>query len=125
MEIVENEAIRFKVRSEKIPLITNYLEKSEVLHDDGTYADIIVYWDIKEALHLVKCDLDDVKIPSPMLKDYSWPGLYTPFDHQKVTAAFLSIRDRAFCFNEAGTGKTSSVIWAADYLMTLGLVKRV
>ena len=31
---------------------------------------------------------------------------------------------RAFCFNEQGTGKTASVIWAADYLMNLGLVRR-
>ena len=45
--------------------------------------------------------------------------------HQKTTASFLSIRDRAFCFNEAGTGKTSSVIWAADYLINKGLVKKV
>jgi SNF2 family DNA or RNA helicase len=30
-----------------------------------------------------------------------------------------------FCFNEAGTGKTSSVIWAADYLMTQKQIKRV
>jgi SNF2 family DNA or RNA helicase len=32
---------------------------------------------------------------------------------------------RAFCFNEQGTGKTSSVIWAADYLMNIGAIKRV
>jgi SNF2 family DNA or RNA helicase len=32
---------------------------------------------------------------------------------------------RAFCFNEQGTGKTSSVIWAADYLMNLGKIRRV
>ena len=63
--------------------------------------------------------------PSPMDKEYEWPGLYKPFAHQRVTASFLALRDRAFCFNEAGTGKTSSVIWAADYLMTQGLVQRV
>jgi len=57
--------------------------------------------------------------------DYDWPGQYKPFNHQKVTAAFLTERPRAFCFNEQGTGKTASVIWAADYLMNLGLVKRV
>ena len=49
---------------------------------------------------------------------------YTPFDHQKVTSSFLSLRERAFCFNEQGTGKTASVIWAADYLMKKGLIKR-
>jgi SNF2 family DNA or RNA helicase len=63
--------------------------------------------------------------PNPMDKQYSWPGLYTPFAHQVVTASYLALRDRAFCFNEAGTGKTSSVIWAADYLMSQKLVKRV
>lgn len=56
---------------------------------------------------------------------YSWPGLYKPFNHQKTTTAFLISNKRAFCFNEAGTGKTSSVIWAADYLMDVGLIKRV
>ena len=32
---------------------------------------------------------------------------------------------KAFCFNEQGTGKTASAIWAADYLMNQGLVNRV
>ena len=58
-------------------------------------------------------------------KTYDWPGLYQPFDHQKTTSAFLVNNKRGFCFNEAGTGKTSSVIWAADYLMTMGLLNRV
>jgi SNF2 family DNA or RNA helicase len=59
------------------------------------------------------------------MNEYNWPGLYTPFKHQKTTAEFLATTDRAFCFNEAGTGKTSSVIWAADYLMSKKLVNRV
>ena len=57
--------------------------------------------------------------------NYKWPGKHKPFDHQKETAEFLSLRHKAFCFNEQGTGKTASVIWAADYLMTLGRIKRV
>jgi SNF2 family DNA or RNA helicase len=31
---------------------------------------------------------------------------------------------KGFCFNEQGTGKTASAIWAADYLMKAGKVKR-
>jgi len=60
-------------------------------------------------------------------QNYKWPRPigFTPFDHQKETAEFLTQNSRAFCFNEQGTGKTASVIWAADYLMSLGLVKRV
>jgi type I site-specific restriction endonuclease len=59
------------------------------------------------------------------MKDYEWPGQFTPFAHQKITSQFLAERPRAFCFNEQGTGKTASVIWAADYLMNMGLVRRV
>lgn len=61
------------------------------------------------------------------LDEYDWPrpmGLQ-PFAHQKVTTEFLVNNPKAFCFNEQGTGKTASVIWAVDYLMKLRLVKRV
>lgn len=61
------------------------------------------------------------------MDDYTWPcppGL-APFAHQKETALFLANRPRAFCFNEQGTGKTASVIWATDYLMKLKVIKRV
>jgi len=62
---------------------------------------------------------------SSILTDYDWPGKYKPFTHQKQTAEFLTLNRKAFCFNEQGTGKTASVIWACDYLMNLGVVKRV
>lgn len=63
-----------------------------------------------------------------MINDsYKWPRPlgFTPFDHQRQTANFLTDNSRAFCFNEQGTGKTASVIWAADYLMRAGIIKRV
>ena len=104
-------------------MITDYLERSQILEDNGKEADVLVYWGIEEMQRLVKVCGD--KVPSPIQRDYKWPGMYTPFKHQETTAAFLSLQDRAFCFNEAGTGKTSSVIWAADYLMSQGLIKRV
>jgi SNF2 family DNA or RNA helicase len=59
------------------------------------------------------------------MNGYNWPGQFKPFAHQKVTSEFLAARPRAFCFNEQGTGKTASVIWAADYLMNVGVVRRV
>ena len=61
------------------------------------------------------------------LSAYTWPrppGL-TPFEHQKTTSEFLISNKKAFCFNEQGTGKTASVIWAADYLMHVGVIRRV
>ena len=61
------------------------------------------------------------------LEKYEWPRPhgFEPFNHQKVTAEFLITNRKAFCFNEQGTGKTASVIWAVDYLMQRGIVKRV
>jgi len=62
-----------------------------------------------------------------LLEDYQWPAPLgiEPFAHQKITAEFLISKRKAFCFNEQGTGKTASVIWATDYLMTVGVIKRV
>ena len=61
------------------------------------------------------------------LEDYQWPAPLgvKPFEHQKITTNFLAGNRKAFCFNEQGTGKTASAIWAADYLMKLGLIRRV
>jgi SNF2 family DNA or RNA helicase len=61
------------------------------------------------------------------LSEYEWPRPhgFTPFDHQKFTSEFLINNRKAFCFNEQGTGKTASVIWAVDYLMQVGIIQRV
>ena len=60
-----------------------------------------------------------------ILASYNWPGKFKPFAHQKTTADFLTLHRKAFCFNEQGTGKTASVIWACDHLMNLGIIRRV
>jgi len=61
------------------------------------------------------------------ISEYEWPRPpgFTPFNHQKTTSEFLINKRKAFCFNEQGTGKTASVIWAVDYLMKRGVIKRV
>jgi len=83
----------------------------------------LVYWGFRETEKLASLGVIDV--PSPLLRDYAWTGRLVPFAHQKTTASFLSVRKRAFCLSSQGTGKTASCIWAADYLMNLGKVKRV
>jgi SNF2 family DNA or RNA helicase len=45
--------------------------------------------------------------------------------HQRETAIFLATNQRAFCFNEQGTGKTASAIWAADCLLEQEVINRV
>ena len=122
MNVVDDTVVRMTVPSADLQFLVGHIDRCEVLKDDGENAEVVVYWGVEEMQRLVRLYGD---APNPMDKQYSWPGLYTPFAHQVVTASYLALRDRAFCFNEAGTGKTSSVIWAADYLMSQGLVKRV
>ena len=66
-----------------------------------------------------------IQAPSPILYYYDWPGQYTPYDHQKQTAAFLTLHQRALVLNEIGTGKTQSSLWAADYLIKTKQIKKV
>ena len=64
------------------------------------------------------------KVLSPILGRYDWPGVFAPFNHQRDTAAFLTLHKRAFCLNAMGTGKTSAVAWAADYLLSINAIQR-
>lgn len=121
MEIVNNRALLLNVRNPD--RITAVIPKSRVLEDDGKVAKVLVNWDLEEAIVLKNLRIKDV--PSPINAAYTWPGLFKPFEHQKTTASFLTMHKRSFCFNEQGTGKTASVIWAADYLMTKRIIKRV
>lgn len=125
MRIVDNTVLQFTVPRHMVSHITDNIERSEIIEWRGDIAEMVVYWGLEEVTTLNKLISFRDNLPSPMARDYKWPGIYTPFDHQRVTAEFLSTHHRAFCFNEAGTGKTSSVIWAADYLMTQGVVNRV
>lgn len=117
MQIIENKALLLKVREPQ--RITTVIPKSKIL-DSG---EVLVKWGLEEAQVLKNLRIKNV--PSPIEAQYDWPGLYKPFAHQRTTASFLTLHRRAFCFNEQGTGKTGSVIWAADYLMKIGAIKRV
>ena len=121
MKIVKDKAIIF--RTTKPDLVTEQIKNHKVIdQDDGTFK-VAVRWALKEAQILTSLGVKD--IPSPIGRDYEWSGRFTPFDHQKKTSSFLTLNKKAFCFNEQGTGKTASVIWAADYLMQQEKIKRV
>ena len=116
MQIVDDRAVLLRLRDPE--RVTNVIPKSKKMSED----EVLVRWGLDEALVLKNLN---IAIPSPIMNTYKWPGRYTPFDHQKETAGFLTLHKRAFCFNEQGTGKTGSAIWASDYLMSIGRIKRV
>lgn len=84
-------------------------------------------------LVLVPHKLDEVHVlrnlgvdaPSPIRTQYNWPGRWTPMKHQVTTAEFLTWYKRCFCLNQMRTGKTSSALWAADYLKNAGAIDEV
>ena len=116
MRILDNKALLLRLRNPQ--KVTTVIPNSQELPDN----EVVVKWGIDEA-HVLK-NLN-IKVPSPIEGKYKWTGKYAPFEHQKTTSAFMTMNKRAFCFNEQGTGKTASAIWASDYLMNVGRVKRV
>lgn len=116
MQILDNKALLLRLKDPTPVLTTIQNSKKTGPHE------VVVKWDVPEVHRLRSFN---IRAPSPIEGRYNWPGLYKPFDHQKTTAAFLTNHQRAFCFSEPGTGKTGSAIWAADFLMTRGIVSRV
>ena len=125
MELLDNKVISIKLRDKSAQIILDDIEKSDVISRENGVTNVAVYWGLDEMTRLNQIMRFKKNLPSPIIRDYDWTGLYKPFDHQKTTAEFLSINKKAFCFNEAGTGKTSSVLWASDYLMKQNKIKKV
>lgn len=120
MQIIEDKALLFSTRN---PQKYSIIPKSKVMpRADGGF-DVAVYWGLDEARVLKNLGVKDV--PSPIMRRYAWPGRYKPMAHQKETASFLTMHRKAFVFSEPGTGKTLSALWAADYLMQRGDIRRV
>lgn len=121
MQVIDNKLLLLNLKNPG--KVTTVIPKSKVIRTHDTHSEVAVNWGLDEAQVLKNLQIKN--IPSPIMGQYNWPGLYKPFDHQKTTASFLTLNPRAFCLNEQGTGKTGSVIWAADYLMKVGRIKRV
>jgi len=116
MQILKNKTLFLRLKNPN--KVTKVVEKSRELSNNQ----VVVNWGVDEA-HTLK--MLNINVPSPIEGQYQWSGQYTPYEHQKTTAAFLTMNRRAFCFNEQGTGKTASAIWASDFLMTQGKIRRV
>lgn len=120
MHIVDNKILVFRTRDPSryslIPRSKNLGEVSEGIYE------VAIKWGLDECKVLRNLGVKNV--PSPIQANYNWPGRFKPFEHQIITSSFLTMNNRAYVFNEAGTGKTLSCLWAADYLMKKGFVKR-
>ena len=116
MKIIDNKALVLRLKN-PAPVLTAAPDARSI--DANTVA---VKWDIANVHALRDLGLNP---PSPIERRYDWPGKFKPMSHQRETAAFLTMHRKAFCFSDPGTGKTASAIWAADFLIEQGLVRRV
>ena len=119
MDIIENKALVFKTRN---PEKYQVIPKHKIIEREDDGYDVAVYWGLDEVRVLKNLGVKNV--PSPIIKRYEWPGRFMPMQHQIETASFLTLHKKAFVFSEPGTGKTLSALWAADYLMKIGHVRR-
>jgi SNF2 family DNA or RNA helicase len=115
MQIIDDKALLLRLKN-PAQVLASVPDCKPV--DDHTVA---VKWDIFNTHALRELS---IKAPSPIERKYSWPGKFKPMSHQRETAAFFTLNKRAFCFSQQGTGKTASAIWAADFLMQQGVIKR-
>lgn len=119
MEISVLQEKILSIKTNTPEMITGVVERSKQVAEDEVW----VNFGLGEA-HILN-NLKIPNVPSPIRTQYKWTGVYKPFDHQRVTAEFLTLNKRAYCLSEMGTGKTNSVIWAADYLMKAGVIRRM
>lgn len=119
-------------------LIVHQQSKSLVIptNDAGAFTSVLPF---SKVVHLdgrtyvaIKHDLDAVQVlknmgysaPSPITYQYKWPGIYQPWSHQQDIASFLTLHRKGFVFVGMGGGKSASALWAMDYLMNLGVIRK-
>lgn len=101
--------------------ITQYIPRSRVVNIKGRTA-VQVRLGLDEARVLRNLG---ISAPSPIRYDYTWPSRYpSAMSHQVATSEFLTLYRRSMCLNDPGTGKTLSVLWALDYLMLNGHIRK-
>ena len=120
MQVIED---RLLLRTRHPDKVVDKIPQSSVVNIKDDVYTICVDWNLPTAQKLTRLKLKGV--PSPITHEYTWAGVSPPMEHQKVTAEFLTLNPRAFCFNEQGTGKTAACVWASDYLLNKKYVNRV
>ena len=81
MQIVENTAVKFSIPAKLADSIYQHVEKCEVVSTDVRSKELLIYWGHDE-MRVAATVIDEAqpnvllpKLPSPILKDYNWPGV--------------------------------------------------
>ena len=120
-EIIQNKALVVKGEPEKISEVLRIFQDQAFRVENG----VAVRWTLDNARVLRNMGFHSTATPSPILRNYAWPGTFSPMEHQRTTAEFLTMHRRCYLFNEQGTGKTASAIWASHWLLQNRKINRV
>lgn len=101
--------------------ITTLPKRKTLVYKDIVYR--IIPWDMRLYMLLKSEGVKNLPLPDSQCDYTTTP--YTPYAHQKVTTEFLIANPRCFCWNEAGTGKTASCLWAYNFLRQSGSIKKI
>ena len=74
MQIINNRILLVKTRFPS--RITETIKKSKVVQKEGDVSEVAVNWGLQEAQTLQKLNIR--RVPSPIVRDYDWPGLFKP-----------------------------------------------
>lgn len=122
MELIDGRAILITVRRLErfTAVLTEFVHLGE--SEDGIH-EVLIRWTKSNVEALIKLGFRGV--PALLERDYNWPGVFSPMAHQRVTASFIVNHEKCFIFDETGVGKTASVAWGTDYLLTQKKIRRV
>lgn len=112
----------FEVETSQAEKVLEYVPGSAIVGQGEEWPVLRVPWDSHSCEVLAQ--LRAPHLPT-ILRDYDWPGKFSPMPHQMRIAGALSTHRRFFCLADLGVGKTISSLWAADWLISQGLVKQV
>jgi SNF2 family DNA or RNA helicase len=112
MKIVQD---KYLVVPQKLPIGLPKLHKGKEF--------TVLPWDLRTYRCLHKLNIPD--IPN-IMAGYDWAKApYKPYAHQEITTQLLVAHKKAYCWNDTGTGKTASCLWAIDWLRKQGEIKKV
>ena len=83
MEIYKDRALIVNTKNPES--IIEKIKKSKVIasYPNGVYS-VAVHWGVNEIAHLTSLRLKNV--PSRIKKDYTWPGVFKPFNTNELIA---------------------------------------
>lgn len=90
-----------------VPEIPNGLDGVKAFHHSGVDY-LYIPWSIKNCVGMGV---------SPTPPNHNFPGQFQPYNHQKATVDWILKHKSCYILNGMGSGKTVSLLWAADLLM--------